>query len=309
MATEQMIEMMRKGFNVTIQEKDAEIARLSAEIADLKAQLAARPTLLTPQALMSTVPTSSSHVMTMSVNPFDDLAGDSSGDESTISVKTTVTTKRKPRVGVLPPVVKGWERELAVNGEVYKITKKSGVYEVNGKNVDSMKGQERRDVWAVLHMGKTEGSTSTTMAPNVELLVRIIKKKIDMMEIGNDSWAPTTDFNAIQESDNLWRGVTVYKKGEDGEKMIVSSGNMTVKRVDAKTGVQIMSSVAELNGLLGIKYKSLYLMQKAVSAELLKSDLYWNNCNNVLGAWRVKRDGKDYPLEEIYTLHSLSQMA
>ena len=301
MATDKMIELLTKGFEATLKEKDDEIIRLKAEVADLIAKLAMRPALLTPQALMSSAPTP--------MNPFDDAAdgADSSGDESTISVKTTttVTTRRKPRVGTLP-VVKEWVHPVTVDGTEYKYTKKGDVYEVNGKNVDGMKGQELRDAWAILHMGKAEGSTSTNMAPNVKLLIRVIKKKMDMLESGNTTWAPTTDFEAIRMTDEMWRKVSVYKK--DGDKKVdVSSGKLSVKRADGKTGVQMVSVPVELNALLNIKYKSLYTMQKAVSAELLKDNLYWNNCNNVQGAWRVKRDEKDYPLEEIYTEYCLAQ--
>ena len=305
MATDKMIELLTKGFEATLKEKDDEIIRLKAEVADLTAKLAMRPALLTPHALMSSTPQVST-----AVNPFDDVVytGESSGDESTISVKTTVTTRRKPRVGKLPEAVKEWVHPVTVDGTEYKYTKKGDVYEVNGKNVEGMKGQELRDAWAILHMGKMEGSTSTNMAPTVKLLIRVIKKKMDMLESGNSTWAPTTDFDAIKMTDELWRKVSMYRK-EGDSKVDVSSGTLSVKRVDGKTGIQLMSVPVELNALLNTKYKSLYTMQKAVSAELLKENLYWNNCNNVQGAWRVKRDEKDYPLEEIYTEYCLAQPA
>lgn len=270
---------------VAVAEKDAEIARLNIVIAGLNAQLATK-TLLTPQALKAA-----------SAKPLVvDDASSSSSDESTSSKKSI---KKKPRVATV------WEKKIEKDSELYTFTKSGSEYYLDGEKIDTLKGAKLRDAHALL-FDLSLGRTSSRMAPTNDLLVRIIKKKIDKCEAGDATWEPKVDFeNTVQTTDELWRDVKMYKK-MNGEDVGVSTGTLSVKRVGSNKEVEIVGAPSAVANLLNIKFKSLGVMQKRVSDELTKLDLQWRSPDETLSVWRVKRDGVEKSLEEMYSEYALT---
>ncbi len=277
---------VEKRVAVAVSEKDAEIARLNTVIAGLNAQLATK-TLLTPRALKAATD--------VTVAKSVDDGASSSSDESTSSKKVM---RKKPRVATV------WEKKIEKDDELYTFTKSGGEYYLDGEKIDTLKGAKLRDAHALL-FDLSLGRTSSRMAPTNELLVRVIKKKMDKFEAGDATWEPKVDFeNTVQASDELWRDVKMYKK-MNGEDVGVSTGTLSVKRVGGNKEVEIVGAPSAVANLLNIKFKSLGVMQKRVSDELAKLDLQWRSPDETLSVWRVKRDGVEKSLEEMYTEYAL----
>ncbi len=280
---------VEKRVAVAVAEKDAEIARLNTVIAGLNAQLATKA-LLTPQALKA-----ASAAATAKPLVVDDAAS-SSSDESTSSKKKITKGPRKGSV---------WEKKIVKDDEIYTFTKSGDKYYLDGVKIDTLKGPKLRDAQALL-FDLSLGRTSSRMAPTNELLLRVIKYKIDKFEEGDTTWEPKVDFeNTIQTTDELWRDVKMYKK-MNGEDISVSNGTLSVKRVGGNKEVEIVDAPSAVANLLNIKFKSLGVMQKRVSDELAKLDLQWRSPDETLSVWRVKRDGVEKSLEEMYTEYALT---
>lgn len=281
--------------------KNAEIVRLNTVIAGLNAQLQEKKkaTLLTPKAF-SAVP------VAPPFNPFDAMDGTmdggntsdgSSGYESGASKKS----KKKPRVGAIAM----WPKKVERDGAEYVFDKAGDEYYLDGEKIDNLKGPKLRDAEGLL-FGHSLGRTTSRMAPTNDLLIKIVKKKMDKMEAGDTTWEPKVDFeNTVQQTDELWREMKMYKK-MNSEDVAVATGTLSVKRVGMRKEVVIVSAPSAVANLLNIQFKSLGIMQKMVTTELAKLDLLWRSPDETMSSWRVKRDGVEKSLEEMYTEYALT---
>lgn len=286
--------------------KDAEIVRLNTVIAGLNAQLQLKSSsLLTSKALFSAVAVP----VAPPFNPFDTMdAGNTSDGSSGYESGSSKKSKKKPRVGATVAVtVKSamWPKTVERDGAEYVFDKMGDEYYLDGEKIDNLKGPKLRDAEGLL-FGHSLGRTTSRMAPTNDLLIKIVKKKMDKMESGDTTWEPKVDFeNTVQQTDELWREMKMYKK-INGEDLAVAAGNLSVKRVGMRKEVVIVGVPSALANLLNVQFKSLGIMQKMVTTELAKLDLLWRSPDETMSSWRVKRDGVEKSLEEMYTEYALT---
>lgn len=284
--------------------KDAEIVRLNTVIAGLNAQLQKKSSsLLTPKALFS----AAAVPVAPAFNPFDAMDGGNTSDGSSgYESGSSKKSKKKPRVGAAVAVKSAmWPKAVERDGAEYVFDKMGDEYYLDGEKIDNLKGPKLRDAEGLL-FGHSLGRTTSRMAPTNDLLIKIVKKKMDKMESGDTIWEPKVDFeNTVQQTDELWREMKMYKK-INGEDVAVAAGNLSVKRVGMRKEVVIVGAPSAVANLLNVQFKSLGIMQKMVTTELAKLDLLWRSPDETMSSWRVKRDGVEKSLEEMYTEYALT---